>query len=90
MFAEAAVGVQRVLQQHCGQAEAWGAGAEDQGQGVSLSPPSESALMIRWDNYLIITPYYMTLLPGGARCTTARLSPWPPPGDAATVLRWSR
>ena len=48
MFAEAAVGVQRVLQQHCGQVqvEAWGAGAED--QGVSLSPPSESALMIRW------------------------------------------
>ena len=60
MFAEAAVGVQRVLQQHCGQAEAWGAGAEDQGQGVSLSPPSESELMIRWENYLIITPYYMT------------------------------
>ena len=90
MFAEAAVGVQRVLQQHCGQAEAWGAGAEDQGQGVSLSPPSESALMIRWDNYLIITPYCMTLLPGGARCTTARLGPWSPPGDAATVLRWSR
>ena len=48
MFAEAAVGVQRVLQQHCGQAEAWGAGAKYQGQGVSLSPPSESALMIRW------------------------------------------
>ena len=55
MFAEAAVGVQRVLQQHCGQVEAWGAGAED--QGVSLSPPSESALMIRCevDYYLIIT-----------------------------------